>query len=213
VILAAKLRALAIEDALDGRLEPRGGDASGDGVDLRAEGGNGPVVDHAVGRCRHEDVDHLVDRNDHLVVDGEVARSGNVLGDQRLTRLVIEHPRLERDAQLRITVLPVPLIARGLQGKVGLRVAVLEMKEAEGGDGDGHQDEDRQHRPGDFEHGVVGRFRRRRIGALVETVHDVEQEEHNEDGDGDDDDVDEVVELMDLLSDRRRSALHAHFAG
>ena len=79
VILAAQLRALAVEDAFDGRLEPRRGDASGDGVDLRAEGRNGPVVDHAVWRRGDQHVDDLVDREDDLVVDGKVARRREVL--------------------------------------------------------------------------------------------------------------------------------------
>ncbi len=109
-------------------------------------------------------------------------------------------------------MLPIPLIAGGLQGDICLRVAVLKIEEAEGGDGDGDEDEDRNDRPSDLENRVVRHLRRRRIGALDEAVDHVEQQQHDEDGDRHDDDVDEVVDPMDFLGHRRRGALKAHFA-
>ena len=65
MVLAAQFRALAVIDAFLGRLEPVFIEAAGNGVDLHAEGGNGPGVDDAFGIGGHDHLDDLVDRHDN----------------------------------------------------------------------------------------------------------------------------------------------------
>ena len=175
VVLAAQLGALAEIDAFLHGLEPGRRDAAGNGIDLGPERGNGPGMDHVAGGDEH--VHHLVDRHQDLVVDGEVAR--HLLGrhaglDGVLALLVLQHHRIDADALVGILVRPVPGMADGLDRQVGRRKGVLEVEELEGGDGDRHQHEHRQHRPQDLDRRVVRGARRDRVALLAEAPHDEE---------------------------------------
>ena len=176
--------------------------AAGHRVELDAEGRHRPVVDHVVGLDLHDDV--LVHRHDDLVVDGE---------EPRLARLqigLLHDDRIEGDALVGIFVGPVPLIAGGGDGEVGLGEIVLGEQQPERRDGDGDQDQNRHHRPGDLERRVVGGAGGLGIALLVEADHHVDEQAENEQRDHGDDDGDVGMERGDLLHDRRGGLLEAH---
>ena len=72
---------------------------------------------------------------------------------------------------VRVGVVPVPLPALHVDRQVRVARPVLVVDQAEGRDGDHHQDQHRHHRPGDLEHGVVAGARRRRVGDFAEAPH------------------------------------------
>ena len=109
---------------------------------------------------------------------------------------------------------PVPGVAGGLDGQVGRRERVLEVEELEGGDGDRHQDQDRDHRPQHLERGVVRGARRRRVALLAEPPHHVQHAAASTNAViEEDDDVDVVVHPMDVVGDRRDGFLKADLLG
>ena len=63
----------------------------------------------------------------------------------------------------RVLVGPVPGMADHLDDDVGLRIRELGAEQAERGDGDRHQDQHRDDRPGHFDHGVVRGLRGDRL--------------------------------------------------
>ena len=125
-------------------------------------------------------------------------------------RLLLDAIGLGQDAALDrevalvgIVVGPVPLVAGHLDGEGGIDGLVAVVEQPERRDGDDHQDEDRHDRPGDLEHGVVGRRRRHRAARGMEAPHRVEQQAQHEHADQRDDDQQEVVQRFDLLHHRR----------
>jgi hypothetical protein len=164
VVLAAQFRALAVEAAFTGRLEPGVVEPARHGVDLDPEGGHGEGVDD-VG-ARHQHVHHLVHRHHHLVVDGEKPR---LVG---LEILVLDQQRVELEvAVVWVVVAPIPLLAGGLHGQVRLRRIELKEQEAEGRHRDRQQDDDGNDGPDHLDQRVVGRARRSRVGAAIEPDH------------------------------------------
>src|SRR5690606_13353431 len=236
MVLAAKLRALpVIHPGLLG-LEPSCRNATGDSVHLGSERRNGPVVDHVVRRDEH--MDDLVDRNCDLVIDSQQTRltqlrpkglgviielAGQLhasqvaiapvelllaeLGTQQV--LVAKNVRRHPNIVVRILVLPEPRIADGLNGQVGLRIAVLQIEQLEGGDRNNDQDENGNYGPHHFQERVVSCPRWGRIGLFVELEKDGQQEKADEAGYAIYDHVDEVVEVANASRDLGHGALHS----
>ncbi len=193
-------------------------------------------MDHVVRRDEH--MDDLVDRNCDLVVDSQQTRltqlrpkglgviielAGQLhasqvaiapvelllaeLGTQQV--LVAKNVRCHPNIVVRILVLPEPRIADGLNGQVGLRIAVLQIEQLEGGDRNNDQDENGNYGPHHFQERVVSCPRRGRIGLFVELEKDVQQQNADKARDGKNDRVDEVVEVVNASRDLGHGALHS----
>ena len=93
-----------------------------------------------------------------------------------------------------VGVFPVPLMPGHLDRQVGVARAVLVIDQAERRDRDHHQDQHRDHRPGDLEHGVVRGAARHRIALGVVAPHHPDQQPGDEQRDQRDDDQHQVVQ-------------------
>src|SRR3546814_15656327 len=72
---------------------------------------------------------------------------------------------------------PVPLATDRLDGHVGVRGAVGEVEQTERREGDGYEDQHRDHRPGQFQDDVVGGLGRIGIALLRVAEHHPRSEE------------------------------------
>jgi hypothetical protein len=170
---AAQLHAAAVVDTFGLGPEPGLVQAAGDGVDLFAEGGDGPGVDHVV--AGHDQTDGGIDRHHDGRIDRQQVRlAGLQFG------LGLEE-RIECEvAVVGIFVGPEPLAAGRLDGEIRLRIVALQVEQPEGGDGDGDQDQDRHHGPGDLDGAVVGGPRRLGIGPGGEPHQGVDEKHEDE---------------------------------
>jgi hypothetical protein len=214
VVLAAELRALAVVDTFLLDLEPVLVEAAGDGVDLDAEGRDGPGMDDAFGIGGDGQLDDLADRHHDRHVSGEKPFvAGLVLrleigGETRPGAAVLV------EAEIWIFVGPVPArIADDLDVDVALGHVALEVEKPERRNGDGHQDEDRNHRPQHLDQRVVRGLGGNRVGLGVEPYHHIEKQAEHEERDQRDDDEQEVVQRMDPRGDRRDGVLEAELPG
>ena len=209
VVLAAELGALAEIDALLIGGEPGIGEAAGDRVHLHAESRDGPGMDH-VG-AGHQELDHRAHGDHDRIVRGQEIIFVRIA--VRFEILARQQQAVEGDLVVGIFVAPVPLVARHLDGQVGLRHLELleEHGQREGADQD--EDQHRQQRPGDLEPGIVGEARRGGVRPAVEPQHDDRQEHHHQQDDAEHDPVHPVRQPVHVLGDRARSRLVAGSTG
>ncbi len=209
MILAAQFRALAVIGADLVDAEPAVVQAARNGVDLHAESGNGPRVDD-VGRGGF-DVNHGIDRQNHLVVGFEQVRNmlGVRLGEVGCVR---QQARFDvGNAQFRIVVGPVPLVAGRLDHHVGGRHVVIFAQQRQREEGDDHQDRDRNDGPGNFDGGIVRELGGVGVRTLV-VAHDdpYQQQQHEQADDRDHREQDGIVEPFRMDLQRRRRRLPTH---
>ena len=163
-------------------------------------------MDHVGAGLQHADV--LADRNDQLVVHRQ---QPELAGLQLVVR---DDVAGEVDVVLvGVGVFPVPLMPGHLDRQVGVARAVLVIDQAERRDRHHHQDQHRDHRPGDLEHRVVRGAARHRIALGVVAPHHPDQQAGDEQRDQGDDHQHQVVQLDLLLLQRPEGRLHAHFPG
>ena len=183
MVLAAEFRALAVEHACPRGLEPVLVEAARNGVDLHAEGRDRPGMDDAVGIGRDDQLHRLVDR--HINRRVGLQEVGDVGGMRRLdvAGLVVQRGgeghlggAVLVEAEVGIFIGPVPArVADHLDRHVGGRNVALQVEQAEGRDGDDHQDQDRDHRPGHFDRRVVRGARGNRVRLGVELHHHIDR--------------------------------------
>ena len=203
---AADLVALPVEDSDPISLEPGLQRAPWNRVFLHAERGHEKAVDHILPDghdphgCSHRDHQRLIDRQvPHL---------------PRLQVSGRDRPAVEGEITvIGVAVVPVPLPSLDVDGQIGVPRPVLIIDQPEGRDRDTQQDQDRHHRPGHFQDGVVAGARRVRIGPGAELHHHEAQQPEHEDGNGDDDPEHQIIEVMDRFLHRPGRRLQADAPG